>query len=168
MNSLEKFIQEIKKVWGPITTETVTASRALLSELAKAQITESWLAELLQDSFEGKELYRDPEHGFLLLAHTEKKGLYRVPHDHGSGWVVYAVQCGEMEMQTYNPIINQKGKMNLVRKDSYRMSAGDCKVYLPEDVHDTRCISDSVLMLRLSSCDLKKEDREGRMRRYVD
>jgi len=40
-------------------------------------------------------------------------------------------------------------------------------VYLPGDIHDTRCVSDSVLMLRLTSCDLKQEEKLGYMTRYA-
>ena len=40
-------------------------------------------------------------------------------------------------------------------------------MYLPGDIHDTRRVSSDVLMLRFTSCDLKVEDREGRMTRYA-
>lgn len=167
-NSLEHFIQEIKKAWGPLSTQTVFQCQKLLTELAKTSPGEEWLTTLLNKAEVDEELYRDPEHGFLLLAHSEKKDLYRVPHDHGGGWVIYAVQSGEVEMKTYRPMINQQGKLSLVCRESYRVQAGECKAYLPEDVHDTKCISESVLMLRLTSCDLKKENLEGRMIRYVE
>lgn len=166
--SLEMFVSEVRKVWGPISSEVVATCQRLLEELVRVPITEEWLANLVGKPDLDIELYRDSELGFLLLAHAEAEGMYRVPHDHGSGWVIYAVQSGEMEMRTYKPIINQKGKMNLVCRESYRVQKGDCKVYLPQDIHDTKCISKAVLMLRLTSCDLKKENREGRMVRYAE
>jgi predicted metal-dependent enzyme (double-stranded beta helix superfamily) len=165
-NSLDRFITEIRRAWQPLNTETVATCRQLLEELSKAPSSETWLSELLNSTQGNKELYRDPQHGFMLIAHTEEKGLYRPPHDHGSGWVIYAVQSGEMEMGTYRAITNQKGEMKLVRREQYRMQPGDCKVFLPGDIHDTLCRSNSVLMLRLTSCDLKKEDQDGRMIKY--
>jgi hypothetical protein len=166
-NSLETFIDGVRSAWGPLTTETVARSRRLLEELARAPETEPWLAALLRDPPEGRELYRDPEHGFLLLTHAEREGRYRVPHDHGSGWVIYAVQHGEMEMGSYARVIDANGAANLVQRDVSRVRAGECRVYLPGDIHDTRCVSSDVLMLRFTSCDLKVEDREGRMTRYA-
>ncbi|MBK8202824.1 MAG: hypothetical protein IPK68_11060 [Bdellovibrionales bacterium] len=167
-NSLENFIQEIKKAWGPLSTETVSKSQKLLTELAKTPENEEWISNLLSKPDVEEELYRDPENGFILLAYSEKKDLYRAPHDHGGCWVVYAVHTGEMEMKTYRSITNQKGKTSLVCRESYKVRPGESKAYLPEDIHDTKCASDSVLIFRLTSCDLKKENREGRMIRYVE
>lgn len=167
-NSLDKFISEIRKIWGPLNTETIENSRRLFTELVNAPATEPWLSELIHNPPESKELYRDPEHGFLILAYSENEGLYRVPHDHGSGWVMYGVQTGEMEMGTYMRAVDQKGRLHLVNRETFRMRPGDCKVYLPGDIHHTRCTSKSVLVLRFTSCDLRDEEKEGRMIKYVD
>lgn len=165
-SSLKHFIKEVLKTWGPLTSEVVANCRGLLEELVKAPVTEAWMADLCRNPQIDLELYRDPEYGFILSAYTEMEGRYRVPHDHGSGWVIYAVQSGEVEMGTYCRNMSQKGELSLVRRESFRMHPGDCKVFLPGDIHDTRCVSKSVLILRFTSCDLQKEDREGRMIRY--
>ncbi|MFT3771066.1 MAG: hypothetical protein QM820_37095 [Minicystis sp.] len=165
-NSLETFIDGVRSAWGPLTTETVDRSRRLLEDLSRAPETEPWLAALLREPPEGRELHRDPEHGFLLLTHAEREGRYRVPHDHGRGWVIYAVQHGEMEMGSYARVVDAGGAAHLVRRDVSRVRAGECRVYLPGDIHDTRCLSRDVLMLRFTSCDLKVEEREGRLTRY--
>tara|TARA_B110001454_G_scaffold106457_1_gene100174 strand:- start:8312 stop:8905 length:594 start_codon:yes stop_codon:yes gene_type:complete len=167
-NSLDKFILEVKKVWGPLSTDVVQNSKHLFGELVKAPSSEPWLADLINNPPEAKELYRDSERGFLLIAYSEKKDTYRIPHDHGSGWVIYGIQNGEMEMGTYIRNVDQKGKLQLVNRETYPMRAGDNKVYLPGDIHHTRCLSESVLVLRFTSCDFKKEDEEGRMIRYQD
>lgn len=167
-SSLENFITEIKKVWGPLNSKTVAKSRHLLADLAKAPPSEDWLRKLLEKSDLNEELYRDPDHGFVLLAYTEKKDLYREPHDHGSCYVFYAVQSGEMQMKTYLPITDQSGATNLVCRESYPVLPGECRTYLPSDIHDTKCVSESALLFRLTSCDLKKEYKEGRMIKYAD
>lgn len=166
-NSLETFITSVKSVWGPLTTEIVEQSQTFLRDLTRASIAEEWLAELYRNPPEDKQLHRDPIHDFFLNAYVEEEGRYRVPHDHGAGWVVYAVQHGEMEMGTYARILNANGEIRLVRRDVQRMRAGDCAVYLPGDIHDTRNVSKSALLFRFTSCDLKKESKEGRMTRYV-
>jgi hypothetical protein len=166
--SLETFIETVRNAWGPLSSETVSNCKELMEELARNPETDAWLSDALKNSPPGKELYRDPEHGFVLFAYTETLGQYRVPHDHGSGWVVYAVQSGEMEMGTYRPFIDQKGKFSLVRRETYRMNPGECTVFLPKDIHHTRCVSETITILRFTSCDLKKENREGRQIRYVE
>lgn len=157
-NSLETFIERVRSSWGPLTSEVVASCRDHLEKLLKAPATEKWLAALHRDAPENKELYRDPEHGFLLLAHTESTGLYRPPHDHGKGWVVYAVQQGETEMGTYVRVQDAHGKIQLVKRDSSLIRPGQVQVYLPGDIHDTRCTAGPLLLYRFTSCDLKKEN----------
>ncbi|WII72630.1 hypothetical protein QJS83_01935 [Bdellovibrio sp. 22V] len=166
-DSLTKFIEELRQVWGPLDSKLAAKAQALMNELVRAPVTEPWLADLQEDFAESRELYHDPEHGFILIAHTEHEGLYRHPHNHGDGWVIYAVQRGEMEMGTYAHIKRQDGAA-VVQREKYRMKAGESRVYLPGDIHDTKCISDSVLMFRLTSCDLKTELQAKRMRRYTE
>lgn len=163
-NSLDKFIENLRSIWGPLDSKLVMESQKLMEELARTSFSESWLQGNLS---QGRELYRDPKHGFVLLAHSETKDLYRQPHDHGSGWVIYAVLMGEMEMGAYARIQPTDSKQSkIVRRESYRVKEGEARVYLPGDIHETRCVSDSVLMLRLTSSDLKIELKAGRMHRY--
>ena len=100
-NTLATTVERIRSVWAPLSTEVVAGCREQLEELLKAPPTEEWLAALHHDAPANQELYRDPAEGFVLLAHTEPAGLYRPPHDHGQGWVIYAIQQGEIEMGTY-------------------------------------------------------------------
>lgn len=167
-DSLTKFIKNLRQVWGPLDSNLIAKCQSLLEGLARAPDAELWLADLRDNSHESLELYCDPEHGYILLAHMEKEGLYRPPHDHGNGWVIYTVQRGEMEMGTYGRIQADHGEFNLVRREIDRVKSGESRVYLPGDIHDTKCISDSVLMLRLTSCDLKEEIQAGRMHRYAE
>lgn len=122
-----------------------------------------------RDAPENEELYRDPVHGFVLLAHTEQAGLYRPPHDHGRGWVIYAVQRGEIEMATYARIQEPDGSFRLVQRNATRVRPGQTQVYLPGDIHDTRCMAGPALLFRFTERDLKKEDKvEHRVTRYAE
>ena len=168
-NSLKKFTEGVSPIWGPLTSDLVAGSRQYLEELVKAPATEKWLATLHQQAAAYTELYRDPTHGFVLLAHTEPEGLYRPPHDHGRGWVMYAVQQGEIEMGTYARIEALDGSVKLVKRNSTLVRPGQVQVYLPGDIHDTRCTSGPALLFRFTERDLKKEDKEEhRVTRYVE
>jgi hypothetical protein len=167
--SLQDFTRGMAQAWGPLTSELVADCRARLERLLDADPEEPWLAGLHARAPANEELYRDPTHGFLLLAHTEQAGLYRPPHDHGRSWVAYAMQRGEIEMGTYGRIQDPGGRVRLVKRDATLMRAGQVQVYLPGDIHDTRCLSPTALLLRFTERDLKAEDRqEHQVTRYVD
>ena len=168
-NALDTSIEGIRSAWGPLSTEVVAGSRRQLENLLEAPATEEWLAALHKEVPANKELYRDPVHGFVLLAHTEPTGLYRPPHDHGRGWVIYAMQRGEIEMGTYARLQDPDGAVRLVKRDSSLVRPGQVQVYLPGDIHDTRCIAGPALLFRFADRDLKKEDKEEhRVTRYVE
>lgn len=157
-NALRRFVETASDTWGPLTTERVATLRTAMQELLDAPATEDWLAALHEEAAETRELHRDPVHGFVLLAHTESAGLYRPPHDHGAGWVIYAVQRGESEMGTYARGHDAEGRVQLVKRNATLLRPGAVEVYLPGDIHDTRCQSGPLLLYRLTSTDLKKEN----------
>lgn len=167
-DTLHTFIAGVRSLWGQLSSELVAGCREQLAVLAVSSPREPWLADLHRTMPGSRELHRDPDHGFVLLAHTESAGLFRPPHDHGRGWVVYALQHGEIEMRTYGRVEAEDGSVRLVQRDSTIMRAGQALAYLPGDIHDTRCLSDTALLFRFTERDLKVEDREGRLTRYAD
>lgn len=166
-DALTTFIEHTRAAFGPVATDMVASVRAELERLTKAPSTERWLQALHQEAPASKELYRDGSHGFVLLAHSESTGLYRPPHDHGRGWVIYALQRGEMEIGTYARVEDAQGRVRLVKRDASRLRAGEARVYLPGDIHDTRCVGGPSLLFRFTERDLKKEEQEHRLTRYV-
>ena len=167
-DALQKFIARVRPIWGPLTSELVAECRGHLEALVTASPCEPWLADLRKAQPRNQELYRDPDHGFILLAHTEPAGLFRPPHDHGRGWVIYAMQRGEIEMRSYGRVEDPDGQVRLVRRDSSVIGAGQVQAYLPGDIHDTLCLSETALLFRFTDRDLKVEDRDRRLTRYVD
>ena len=170
-NTFDASIEGIKSAWGPLSTDMVAACRGHLEDLLKAPATEDWLAALHKDPPANQELYRDATNGFVLLAHTEPEGLYRPPHDHGRGWgwVIYAIQQGEIEMGTYGRLEAPDGSVRLVKRGSTRVRPGQVQVYLPGDIHDTLCVTGPALLFRFTERDLKREDKEEhRVTRYVE
>lgn len=167
-DALATFIERTRALFGPLGTEMVAAVHAQLEQLVKAPSTERWLHTLHAEAPASKELYRDAIHGFVLLAHSEPTDLYRPPHDHGRGWVIYALQRGEMEIGTYARVQDADGHVRLVRRDVSLLRAGEARVYLPGDIHDTRCSAGPSLLFRFTDRDLKKEDQEAhRVTRYI-
>jgi hypothetical protein len=104
----------------------------------------------------------------MLIAHTEQQGLYRPPHDHGRAWVVYGVQSGELEVGTYAKVSDAQGNVRLVRRDMHVLRPGEARAYLPGDIHDTRCLSETALLFRFTERDLRHEDQvEHKLTRFV-
>lgn len=167
-NTLQVSMEKIAASWSALSTELVDVARSQVEALAKASPEEPWLAELLREQPASRELYRDPEHGFVLLAHFEQAGLYRPPHDHGRSWVIYAVQQGESEMGTYGRVEGPDGAVRLVKRNATLVKPGRAQVYLPGDIHDTLCVAGPALLFRFTERDLKQEDAvEKRITRYV-
>lgn len=111
--SLTKFIDGIRKAWGSHDSALISKAQVLMEELANSPSTGPWLSTFRDGVLDSRELYRDPEHGFVLLAHTEPEDFYRRPHDHGDAWVIYAVHSGEMRMRTFDRIDLEGGRARL-------------------------------------------------------
>jgi hypothetical protein len=166
-SALDTFIASVRSNWGPISTELVAKCRGELDDLTAADPAEEWLADLLAERPATRELHREPE-GFMLLAHSEQMGLYRPPHDHGRAWVVYAVQSGALEIGTYVKVEDADGQ-RLVRRDTTILRPGEARAYLPGDIHDTHCLTESALVFRFTERDLRREDEvEQRVTRFVE
>jgi hypothetical protein len=167
-NALDVFVTAIRADWGPISNELVARCRRHLDALTAADERETWLAGLLADRPATRELHREPSNGFMLLAHSERLGLYRPPHDHGRAWVVYGVQSGTLEIGTYAKVADPQGQ-RLVRRETSLLQPGQARAYLPGDIHDTQCLTDSALVFRFTERDLRREDQIERMvTRFVE
>jgi hypothetical protein len=168
-NALDRFHAGVGQAWGPISTTLVATCRQHLAELTLTNPSEEWLVDFRADQPAARQLLRDPDHGFMLLAHTEQRGLYRPPHDHGRAWVVYAVQSGELEVGTYAKFEDADEGVRLVRRDMHVLRPGEARAYLQGDIHDTRCLSETALLFRFTERDLHHEDRvEGKLTRFVE
>lgn len=140
-NALETFVESVRADWGPLSTEVIAACTRHMRLLLQADILEPWLAGLHREQPLARELYRDPDHGFVLMAHSE-------PY-------------GRVEAAVAQP--------RLVKRNTARVEAGGVQVYLPGDIHDTRCSRGPALLFRFTERDLKIEDKvEGKITRYVD
>lgn len=71
-------------------------------------------------------------------------------------------------MGSYARLVGEDGEAHLVRRNTTRVSAGQAQLYLPGDIHDTLCLSDSALVFRFTERDLRIEDKHGRLTRYIN
>lgn len=163
--TIDRFARRLRACWGPLTTELIEESQAALADLLRADPNESWLSDLRSELPESRELYRDADHGFILLAHAEEEGRYRPPHDHGRSWVLYGVLDGAMEMRTYARIVQEDRGEGLVRRGTTLVGASQVEAYLPGDIHDTRCVVGPAIQFRFTARDLR---HEAGMIRYAD
>lgn len=163
--ALDLFAGRVRDNWGPLTSGLIADCSARLTELLQTPRTEAWLADLCHERPESRELFRDPVHGFVLLAHTEAEGRYRVPHDHGQSWVIYGVLHGEMEMGTYARVDEPGEGARLVKRGSTIVRPGNVQVYLPGDIHDTLCVNGPAIQFRFTGRDLRHDTT---MVRYAD
>ena len=56
-----------------------------------------------------------------------------------------------------------------MKRNTTLVRPGQTQVYLPGDIHDTRCVTGPALLFRFTERDLRKEDREAhRVKRYAE
>ncbi|HVA25177.1 MAG TPA: hypothetical protein VMW62_12395 [Chloroflexota bacterium] len=163
----QSYIEGIREVWGSGDVAQAAASaRDLMAKLlAETPAGEPWIADLLRDKPSGRELYRDPDHGFIQMGHYHQGSHGNQPHDHGPCWVVYGVYQGEVEIPRYHRVDDgsEPGKAQLEVERADRLTPGVAIAYLPGETHSTRCLSaEGAIVLRFLSADLETVQR----RRY--
>lgn len=159
-NLIEQFKKNISTIWHLNEAEKILKSSAYFQQLLNEPEFKNKVVSQLTEEKSSIELIRSAEEGFILTVYSEPEGQHRSPHNHGSGWVIYGIIDGKMEMSTYE--FNGK----LIFKENYSLEPKDFKIYLPGQIHDTRCKANKSIILRFTSCDLKQEEREGRMKRF--
>ena len=162
-NSLEHYINDLRSIWGDGKNPQLPFRvKALLERLlASTRLEDPWMAELIAAGKPSRELYRDPEHGFIQMCHVHKQGHSNLPHDHGPCWVVYGSYSGLTEITTYRRTDNGEdpGRASLQKKELHRLTPGVAYPYLPGDIHSTHAVEGPAVVFRFLSQDLDKVER---------
>ena len=162
-DSFEKYIGEIRAVWGDGKDPNLPFKVKALMEkmLASTGPDEPWMARLLSEGKPSKELYRDPEFGFIQMGHVHKQGHANLPHDHGPCWVVYGAYSGVTEITLYRRTDDgrEPGRASVEKADLHRLSAGVVHPYLPGQIHSTHAAEGPAVVFRFLSYDLEKIER---------
>jgi len=162
-NTLEQYIAEVRSVWGdgkdpqlPFKVKTLMAKL-----FASTHADDAWMAELIREGKPSRELWRDPDYGFIQMGHVHKQGHGNTPHDHGPCWVVYGAFSGVTEITKYKRTDDgsQPGKCALSRDRVDRLTAGVVVPYLPGDIHSTNAVQGPAVVFRFLSRDLDRIDR---------
>lgn len=162
-NSFDRYIGEIRAVWGDGKEPRLPFKIKSLMEkmLASTSPDDPWMAQLLKEGKPSKELYRDPDYGFIQMGHVHKQGHGNSPHDHGPCWVVYGSYSGRTEITLYRRTDDGKepGRASLEKKDLQHLSPGVVYPYLPGQIHSTHAVEGPAIVFRFLSYDLEKVER---------
>jgi hypothetical protein len=162
-SSLERYIAEVRSVWGDGKDPQLPFKvKALMEKLfASTSSDDPWMAELIREGKPSRELYRDPDLGFIQMGHVHKQGHGNAPHDHGPCWVVYGSYQGVTEITTYGRTDDRKeeGKAKLEKKDLHRLTPGVVQPYLSGEIHSTSAVQGPGVVFRFLSYDLDKIER---------
>jgi hypothetical protein len=166
-----RFVASMRDAWAAGQGADLSArARPLLERLLQdAPRDEAWVAGLLRDRIPGRELYRDPDFGFIQMGHYH--GPERVqldaqhgltPHDHGPCWVLYGVYSGEIEITKFRRVADaaDPGQARLEIVDVVRVTPGTVQPYGPGEIHATRAIAaQGSVVMRFLSGDLEQVER---------
>lgn len=162
-STLDRYIAELRAMWGdgkdPDLPFKVKAAMEKL--FASTSPDDPWMAELIRDGKPSRELYRDPENGFIQMGHIHKQGHGNKPHDHGPCWVVYGSFKGLTEITTYKRTDDRsrEGVANLAKERLDKLSPGVVIPYLTGEIHSTNAVEGPGVVFRFLSYDLDKIDR---------
>ena len=162
-NTLERYIDGLCSIWGDGKDPQLPFKvKSLLEKLlASTKPDDLWMAQLIAEAKPARELYRDPEHGFIQMGHVHKEGHGNKPHDHGPCWVLYGSYTGVTEITTYRRADNgqEPGKAIVEKKDLHRLTPGVVYPYLPGEIHSTRAVQAPAVVFRFLSYDLERVKR---------
>ncbi len=162
-DSLKRYIGEVRFVWGNGRDPQLPFKVKSLMEklLASTSPDDSWMAQLIREAKPSRELYRDPEFGFIQMGHVHLQGHRNSPHDHGPCWVVYGSYSGLTEITLYRRTDDgkQPGKAVLEKRELHRLSPGVVYPYLPGDIHSVNAVEGPAVVFRFLSTDLEKVER---------
>lgn len=163
-NNIERFVIDVRAAWGDGKDDQLPYKVKAFMEkmLSSTKPDEFWMAHLIKESRPAKELYRDPDYGFIQMGHVHQSGHKNLPHDHGPCWVVYGVYKGAIEITTYARTDSGKepGKATLETKEVHRLTPGVVYPYLVGEIHSTRAIEAPAVVFRFLSYDLNKVERQ--------
>ena len=162
-STLEQYIAAVRSAWGDGKDPQLPFKVAALMEklFAATRPDDPWMAELIRGGKPSRELYRDPEKGFIQMGHIHQQGRGNKPHDHGPCWVVYGSFKGVTEITKYKRTDDgsQQGVARLEQDRLDRLTPGVVVPYLPGEIHSTNAVVGPGVVFRFLSYDLDKIDR---------
>lgn len=136
---IERFSKDVHDILAE--DPTPAGRERVRSRLEAALIDAEFIAASFADSpTQRRVLYRDPELGFLILAHVFTEARRTIPHDHGPSWAIYGQVEGETTMDEWEVVeqasADQAGKVRLTQ--SYALVPGKAHLYNEGVFHSPR------------------------------
>jgi hypothetical protein len=102
-------------------------------------------------------IYKDPDFGFQVMAHTNRGSSNNSPHCHGPSWVVYGIAMNHVEMTKWSRRDDgsRDGHAELEISDRYVLEEGQARVYNEGVIHSLNRQLETRL-IRVTGCDLDK------------
>ncbi len=162
-SSLDRYIAEVRSVWGDGKDPQLPFKVAALMQklFASTSTDDLWMADLIREGKPARELYRDPDFGFIQMGHIHNQGHGNLPHDHGPCWVVYGSYKGITEITKYKRTDDgsQPDVATLEKERLDRLTPGVVQPYLRGDIHSTNAVEGPGVVFRFLSYDLEKIER---------
>jgi hypothetical protein len=160
----QRFITDVRAEWAAGQDATLPARCQQLLErlLREAPEDEPWIAGLLAERPAARELYRDPEFGFLQMGHFHPLGHGGAPHDHGPYWVLYGVYRGAIAINKYRRVDGSTapGPTELEVIETAHLGPGTVIPYLTGEIHTPRALAvQGSVVMRFLSADVDAIER---------
>jgi predicted metal-dependent enzyme (double-stranded beta helix superfamily) len=163
LDSFERYIEAVREVWGDGADPTLPDKvKTIMREmLTTADRDEPWLADMIAEGKVAKELYHDPDYGFIQMGHVQPRGHTNPPHDHGPCWVVYGAFSGRTEIVLYRHagVDEKSGRAILEKRDVHQLTPGVVHPYVPGDIHSVVAVEGPAVVFRFLSADLNRVKR---------
>jgi hypothetical protein len=163
-SSYTEYIRSIRSVWGDGSDPSLpTKVKGLMDKLLSSAGPDDhwWVEEMIRKGEVARELYRDPDYGFIQMGHVDQKGHHIRPHDHGPYWVVYGCIRGITDITLYRRIDEGRNESSamLQKKALHHLTPGVVYPYLPGEIHSTTATESPTVVFRFLSADLQKVKR---------
>ena len=137
-HTFDTFVHRVRELLmadpGPQGREQV---RQFLEEVL---LSPGIVALLGDDQPQRRDLYEDPELGFVILGHVYHEAKRTSPHDHGTTWAIYGQVSGESIMDEWSiveeAVGDQPGLVKLSR--TYYLRPGKAHLYNEGVLHAPR------------------------------
>lgn len=158
--TFDRYIEELRALWKDSNDANLPfkVKAAMERMLASTSPDDPWMAEIIRDAQPSRELYRDPEYGFIQMGHVHPQGHGNLPHDHGPCWVVYGAYQGLTEISLYERTDDGKNaeKADLHTSEVHKLGPGVVYPYLTGQIHSTHAAETPAVVFRFLSADLNK------------
>lgn len=159
-----RFVDAMRAAWaaGQDAGLAMRGQRLLETLLRETPADEAWVAGLLSERPAARELYRDPDYGFLQMGHFHLAGHGGAPHDHGPYWVLYGVYRGAIAINKYRRVDGGTGAgpTELAVVETAHLTPGSVFPYLPGEIHTPRSLDpNGSIVMRFLSGDVDAVER---------